>query len=338
MFGSLHGASLAAALAVAGVGQVRSPILAGTASDVSQDSVVMLVFSDPAANLRGICTAALVAPRLVLTARHCVSQTDADVACSVDGQAASGGAVRANHDPRKLYVFTGSTRPDLDPATWRPAGRGVEIVDDGSTNLCNHDLALVVLEQPVTGVPLAPLRLDGDVRKDEMLTTVGWGVTSSADEPGTRQQRSGVRVTRVGPDDEAPVLTPNELAFDESICLGDSGGPVLSASTKAVVAVVSRGGNGRASSGSLAATCTEATNLGTKLSPFKALVLRAFERAGAQPLLEPAESEEDGGCSTVRTGARGDGGSREALALVAVLGLVLGARRARRRRAPLTRP
>lgn len=312
------------------VGRARSAIIGSAPSDASQDAVVMLVFSDPAAGRRGICTAALVAPRLVLTARHCVSETDADVACDVDGGALVGGAVRGNHDPQKLYVFTGKERPDLDPATWKPAGRGARVLDDGSSNLCNHDLALVLLEQPIEGVPIASVRLGADAEKGERLLTVGWGVTSNADEPSARQQRGGVLVTRVGPDPKDPVLTPNELGFDESICLGDSGGPIFSERSGAVVGVVSRGGNGRAAQSELVSTCTQATNLGTKLAPFEDLLRRGFASAGAEPVLEAASpnAEDEGGCSIPPGRAHGAAGLA---AWLLVLGLAVVGRRASRR-------
>lgn len=304
-----------------------SAIVAGGPSDGAQDFAVMLVFSDPQKNLRSICTAALVAPRLVLTARHCVAQTELDVQCSVDGEAVAGGGVRANHDPRMLYVFTGRSRPDLDPTTWKPAGRGVEVLDDGSSNLCNHDLALVLLEAPIAGVPIAQVRLGSDAAPGEALTTIGWGVTSTALEPGSRQQRSSVKVTRVGPDSSSPVLTPNELSFDESICLGDSGGPILSASTGAVLGVVSRGGNGT-SSNDLASECTAAVNLATKLSPFRDLISRGFSRANAQPRLEPASPDDSdgGGCTAARTHEEP---SSPAIAAMALAACMMVARRSR---------
>ena len=309
------------------LGQARSAVVGGTASGSAQDAVVMLVFSNPAANQRGICTAVLLAPRLVLTARHCVAFTDENVSCGTDGAALDGGAVRANHQPGQLYVFTGQSRPDLDPATWKPAGRGLEIIDDGAQNLCNHDLALVVLEKPVEGAMIAPLRLDGDAAQGEGLTTVGWGVTTDVLEPSSRQQRAGVKVTRIGPDPMSPVLTPNEFGFDESICLGDSGGPILSTTSGAVVGVVSRGGNGTFSETDLASTCTKATNLGTKISPFRELVTRGLSRAGAEARLEvrPPANEEEEGCRTA-------GGRKRTSAPVAVLIGLLGVALVRRRK------
>jgi hypothetical protein len=317
------------------IGRTASAIIGSTPSDAGQNAVVMLVYSDPANNRRGICTAALVAPRLVLTARHCVADTDTDVSCNADGAPDSGGGVIGNHPPGTLYVFTGTERPDLDPKPWKPAGRGIEVLDDGSKNLCNHDLALVLLEQPVAATPLAALRLDGDAERGERLLTVGWGVTSTVDEPATRQQRSGVLVTRVGPDESEPVLTPNEFGFDESICLGDSGGPVFSERSGAIVGVVSRGGNGTSSNKDFVSTCTMATNLGTKLSPFRDLITRGFDRAGATPKIEEPRADESSGCSAA-PGGQGDGAFRAISALL-VLGLVLAKRRLRRPRSPASR-
>lgn len=291
----------------------------------------MLVFSDPPTNRRGICTAVLLAPRLVLTARHCVSFTDVDVACGTDGLATNGGVVRSNHEPGQLYVFTGRDRPASldDPTKWTPSGRGLEILDDGSKNLCNHDFALVLLEQPIAGGAIAPIRLDGDAVKGERLTTIGWGVTSDVEQPSSRQQRSGVVVTRIGPDEASPTLTPNEFSFDESICLGDSGGPILSESSGAVVGVVSRGGNGTSSQTDLASTCTKATNLGTKISPFRELVMRGLGRAGAEARLEVRPRPEDEEGCTVGAGR----GTRPPVeAVLGLLGVVLATTRRRRLR------
>ena len=294
------------------VGRTSQAIVGGSASDESQDSTVMLFHLDPAGPRRlGICTAALIAPRLLLTARHCVSTTDEQVACDSDGTPLLGASIISNHDPANLFVFTGKDRPELigdapptlDPTKWKPAAQGAEIIDDKSGTLCNHDLALLLLKEPILDVPVATLRLDGDAASGEKLVTVGWGVTYGEIEPSKRQQRRGVVVKRVGPSDELPVLTKSEFLFDESICLGDSGGPVFAEETNAIVGVVSRGGNGLdPNQGGPSVTCEGADNVATKLSPFKELVTEAFQRAGAQPKLEQKPEES---CSTTSVGTAG---------------------------------
>lgn len=318
------------------VGRIRQAIVGGSASDEAQDATVMLLHLDPSGPRRlGICTAALVAPRLVLTARHCVATTDEQVACDSDGTPLLGSNVIANHEPANLFVFTGKDRPELtgeappalDTTKWKPAGQGAEIIDDKSGTLCNHDLALLLLKEPITDVPVATLRLDGDAAPGEKLLTVGWGVTFGEVEPSKRQQRSGVTVKRVGPSDQIPVLTKSEFLFDESICLGDSGGPVFAQDTNAIVGVVSRGGNGLdPNKGGPSSTCEGADNVATKLSPFKELVTEAFKRAGAEPKLEEKPEET---CSACAVGASGSPRAGM-LALGIGVAIMAGARRRRR--------
>jgi hypothetical protein len=318
--------------------RARQAILGGTPSDGDQDAVVMLLQIDPRTNRRvGICTGAMLAPRLVLTARHCVAavKDPETLACNADGTPLLGGEITGNVDPSNLFVFTGSRRPEhigfeppeLDTTRWKPAGKGLEIIDDRATSLCDHDLALLLLESPIEGVPLATVRLDRPTAAGEKLVTVGWGVSSGEQEPRQRQQRRDVVVKRIGPSSEIPVLTTRELLFDESICLGDSGGPVFAQETNAIVGVVSRGGNGASPDANLAATCVDADNLATQLAPFRDLVLDAYRRAGAEPRLEP--EAEDEGCSAARRPGRA---GPPAWALVVVIAAAVGRRLSERRR------
>src|SRR4029079_15026550 len=107
------------------------------------------------------------------------------------------------------------------------AARGAEIIDDASKNLCNHDLALILLDHALPGVKTAPLRLDDGPHPDESVTVVGFGISDKSDTPPIRQQRAGVKVLGVGPSEG---LGPAEFRLGESTCAGDSGGPALSAS------------------------------------------------------------------------------------------------------------
>ena len=268
---------------------VSSAVIKGKPSDASQDAVVLLVHYDPQLGEFGQCTGTMLAPRLVLTARHCVGDTDPYAACTAEGKPIAAGAIRRNHPADTLYVFTGKNRPDFRRAEDRtPDGQGMKILDDGAKNLCNHDIALIVLKEPIEDVPIAPVRLDGDVEVGELITAVGWGVTDETPQPDVRQQRKNVKVATVGPARTAGGVSPNEFEVGESICSGDSGGPGIAQETNAVVGVVSRGGNSSASpdSDDPAAGCIDGRNLYTKISPFKDLILKGYELAEAEPWVE----------------------------------------------------
>src|ERR1051326_5824095 len=77
-------------------------IIDGSESPATQDAVVLVVIHN-----HGSCTGTLVAPNLVLTARHCVTQTDEGAQCKVDGTSAGGGTLYANFAASDLLVYKG---------------------------------------------------------------------------------------------------------------------------------------------------------------------------------------------------------------------------------------
>jgi hypothetical protein len=257
--------------------RTAQPIIHGTASDASEDAVVLVMRyeSGKPATLGG-CSGTLLAPKLVLTARHCVATTDENSACAPDGTPIQGAQVHTNVQANAMFVFPGTTRPDLIGGDVSRAARGAEILDDGGTTLCDHDIALILLDRAIPGAKIAPVRLDGATAKGELMTAVGWGYTETTAQPDVRQRRTGIAVVEVGPSASAGI-TGRELLTGEGICQGDSGGPLLAASG-AVVALASRGGNG--TTATPPDGCIGAQNVFTRTAGFKDFLTNGYARAG----------------------------------------------------------
>jgi hypothetical protein len=268
------------------VGRATEAIINGEASVPSQNFVV-LIERPTGAGQYDECTGTLVAPNLVLTARHCVSNiTDQGFTCDATGVGSAGGDIGADVAPSTLQIYTGLDRP---PAMSNPAAIGAQLFHDTSTNLCNHDLALIGLNQSISpsAAGVAALRFSPLAIGGEVFTAIGWGVTTTSQTPAVRQQRSGVVVLNAGPYSNADGddVPPNEFDVGEATCQGDSGGPAVDDSG-AVFGVASSGGNGTTtSSNDLAAGCVgpNTLNFYSQVGAFSSVILQAFDAMGATP-------------------------------------------------------
>ncbi len=286
-------------------GSQSEAVINGISSDATQDAVVMFVHADLKTYDFGGCTGTMLSPRIVLTARHCVSKTDQGALCDREGNPVSAGRVYSNMAPETMYAIKGSS-PDL-AAIYRgkqkPDGQGAKLFVPDSSTMCNSDIALVVLKEPVKDALIAPLRLDHSPALGEKVTVVGWGVTQSGQNANTRQQRTDVEILEVGPTlNRGSEVGPKEFIVGESICSGDSGGPALS-STGAVLGVVSRGGNGESNQNNPADSCTgpNARNTYTQVAGYKDLILEVFAYTGESPWYEggvkPGSRNKDEECT-----------------------------------------
>lgn len=263
------------------VGASALPIIGGELSDASQDAIVLLIHYVEETDRFSVCSGTLLTPRLVVTARHCLVKADPSMACAANGRAVSGGQVREAFDASELYVYAGDRRPSLREILPLSV-RGLDILDEGGSGLCNSDIGLLLLEDDVPNAKIAPVRLDGKARVGERVTFVGWGTTQGTTLPLARQQRPGGSILSVGPQRHLG-LGSAEIMVGEGTCEGDSGSPALSAKG-AVIGALSRGGNGTlADDGS---SCLDGKNIYTTTAGFRSLVMKGYARAGQDPWLE----------------------------------------------------
>ncbi len=276
-------------------------------------SVVLL--RTPMPNSTQSCTGTLVAPNLILTALHCVAPLrDADFTCNSDGTVTQNkpGAGELSTPVAANLV---EVRVGLDGVHQEPAARGKTLITTKSLNICNNDLALVILDKDLD-LPVSRLRLDTQMTLGEPLTIVGYGMTSVSGDEVTRRYIENIRVQDIGldtggsPGSGAP---PRTIVVGASACKGDSGGPAFAHvdDVPAIAGVDSI----------VVGTCGSSISrsIFTRLAPFKKLILSAFEEAGHPAWLEgqvapgvdpetpdsgPAETTDEENSDEVETPAR----------------------------------
>jgi Trypsin len=308
----------------AGIGSLAQPIVNGERTDATDDAVVYVYTDVPGTPEDLSCSGTLIAPNLVATALHCVTNKNLDYfSCnpdgSVDENVQGGGTIGALVPAASIQIFAGGTVGD------EPAALGTQIFSTRSTQVCRNDFALVVLDRSLD-LPVASVRLEGAVAWGDYVRVLGYGQTEKREDDTYRYVREEVRIVDVGPDsdgDATRTAAPRTFVVGEGPCHGDSGGPAFSEATGALLGVYSL-------SGALDCEQLGVRNVYTRLQPFSQLVLDAFEAAGAEPILEagtaaPASTEADSGCTLARVG---QSPSWKAAWLL-TLGLV-GLRRARR--------
>jgi hypothetical protein len=237
-------------------------IVTGVPDHGRDPAVVALDIGDVA-----LCTASLIAPDVILTARHCVSFTTESVACP-----ATTPQITGNRAPSSLKVLLGD-----DVASSHEVAQGKAVLVPPGDALCDADIALVVLDRPVAGVDPLAVSKDG-IAQGAHVTAVGYGKRGDDGSAGQKLLRSHVQVLDT---------SDTEFLVGEATCQGDSGGPAIDESSGAIVGVVSRGGP----------TCdgAGAHNVYTRVDAFLPLVAQALARStGGAPKKGPAAPSDMG--------------------------------------------
>jgi hypothetical protein len=236
------------------------PIQGGTTDTTHNFAVGVVQFLPNGAV--AFCSGVLLAPNLVATARHCVSQlASPEINCATS---TFSGTLPASD----MFVTANPTIPmslrALIPVVGGDGGDEGVIVP-AAPAVCGNDLALLILSQSINVPEYVTPTINPPMTDHQVYTTaftaIGYGVDTPTDTTGSsagvRRIRENINLVCI-PNDPTPAncfsdptarqfISPNEFEGGDGTCEGDSGSGAydqgsFDSGTWAAFGVLSRGG------------------------------------------------------------------------------------------------